>query len=141
MTTDKQDRGGPLAGLKVLEFAGIGPAPMGAMLLADMGAEVLTIDRVEPVELGSPRTPGFDLLRRSRLVTKLDLKNKEAQACALDLAAGADVLVEGFRPGVMERLGLGPETCHARNPKLVYARMTGWGCARGRSRDRGPAAP
>ena len=127
MTTDKQDRGGPLAGLKVLEFAGIGPAPMGAMMLADMGAEVLTVDRVEPVELGSPRTPGFDLLRRNRLVAKLDLKNREAQACALDLAAKADVLVEGFRPGVMERLGLGPEACHARNPKLVYARMTGWG--------------
>ena len=127
MTAGSDDRGGPLAGLKVLEFAGIGPAPMGAMMLADMGAEVLTIDRVEAVELGSPRTPGFDLLRRNRLVTKLDLKNKEAQACALDLAARADVLVEGFRPGVMERLGLSPETCHARNPGLVYARMTGWG--------------
>ncbi len=127
MTAGSDDRGGPLAGLKVLEFAGIGPAPMGAMMLADMGAEVLTIDRVEAVELGSPRTPGFDLLRRNRLVTKLDLKNKEAQACALDLAARADVLVEGFRPGVMERLGLSPEACQARNPGLVYARMTGWG--------------
>ncbi|MFO1085071.1 MAG: CaiB/BaiF CoA-transferase family protein [Reyranellaceae bacterium] len=127
MTGQAQDRGGPLAGLKVLEFAGIGPTPMGAMMLADMGAEVLTVDRVEPVELGSPRTPGFDLLRRNRLVTRLDLKKAEAQACALELAAGADVLVEGFRPGVMERLGLGPEACHARNPRLIYARMTGWG--------------
>jgi len=128
MTSAEQPgRGGPLAGMKVLEFAGIGPAPMGAMMLADMGAEVLTIDRVEAVELGSPRTPGFDLLRRNRLVTKLDLKSKDTQACALDLAARADVLIEGFRPGVMERLGLGPELCHARNPRLVYARMTGWG--------------
>lgn len=128
MTSAEQPgRGGPLASVKVLEFAGIGPAPMGAMMLADMGAEVLTIDRVEAVELGSPRTPGFDLLRRNRLVAKLDLKSKDAKACALDLAARADVLIEGFRPGVMERLGLGPELCHARNPRLVYARMTGWG--------------
>ena len=90
MTSAEQPgRGGPLASVKVLEFAGIGPAPMGAMMLADMGAEVLTIDRVEAVELGSPRTPGFDLLRRNRLVAKLDLKSKDAQACALDLAARA----------------------------------------------------
>ncbi|WP_428664133.1 CaiB/BaiF CoA transferase family protein [Reyranella sp.] len=120
-------RGGPLAGLKVLEFAGVGPTPMGTMLLADMGAEVVTIDRTEPIELGSPKTPGFDLLRRNRLVVKMDLKQKEAQACALELAAKADVLIEGFRPGVMERLGLGPDECRARNRGLVYARMTGWG--------------
>ena len=88
---------------------------------------LLTIDRVEPVELGSPRTPGFDLLRRNRLVTKLDLKNSEAQACALDLAAGADVLVEGFRPGVMERLGLGYEALAKLNPALVYAAIRGFG--------------
>ncbi len=128
---DKQDepgqRGGPLAGLKVLEFAGVGPTPMGTMLLADMGAEVVTIDRTEPIELGSPKTPGFDLLRRNRLLVKMDLKQKEAQACALELAATADVLIEGFRPGVMERLGLGPDVCRARNRGLVYARMTGWG--------------
>jgi alpha-methylacyl-CoA racemase len=120
-------RGGPLAGLKVIEFAGVGPTPMGTMLLADMGAEVVTIDRTEPIELGSPKTPGFDLLRRNRLVVKMDLKQKEAQACALELAASADVLIEGFRPGVMERLGLGPDVCRARNRGLVYARMTGWG--------------
>lgn len=126
-TADGQARGGPLAGLKVVEFAGVGPTPMGAMLLADMGAEVVMIDRVEPVELGSPKTPGFDLLRRNRLVVKMDLKKTEAQACALDLVAHADVLIEGFRPGVMERLGLGPGVCHAKNPGLVYARMTGWG--------------
>jgi alpha-methylacyl-CoA racemase len=100
---------------------------MGTMLLADMGAEVLTIDRTEPIEIGSPKTPGFDLLRRNRLVTKLDLKQPQAQACALDLAATADVLIEGFRPGVMERLGLGPDVCRARNRGLVYARTTGWG--------------
>jgi alpha-methylacyl-CoA racemase len=123
----EQTREGPLAGLKVLEFAGVGPTPMGAMMLADMGAEVVMVDRLEPVELGSPKTPGFDLLRRNRLVVKMDLKKKEAQACALTLAERADVLIEGFRPGVMERLGLGPEACHARNPRLVYARMTGWG--------------
>ena len=122
-----QSRGGPLAGLKVLEFAGVGPTPMGTMMLADMGAEVVMIDRIEPVELGSPKTPGFDLLRRNRLVVKLDLKKNEALDCALALADRADVLIEGYRPGVMERLGLGPAVCHARNSRLVYARMTGWG--------------
>lgn len=123
------DRGGALAGLKVVEFAGVGPTPMGTMLLADMGAEVVTIDRTEAIDLGSPKTPGFDLLRRNRLVVKMDLKNKEAQACALELVSKADVLIEGFRPGVMERMGLGPDICHARNPGLIYARMTGWGQA------------
>ncbi|NDH64447.1 MAG: CoA transferase [Alphaproteobacteria bacterium] len=122
-----QSRGGPLAGLKVLEFAGVGPTPMGAMMLADMGAEVVMIDRIEPVELGSPKTPGFDMLRRNRLVVKMDLKKKEALDCALALADRADVLIEGYRPGVMERLGLGPDVCQARNPRLVYTRMTGWG--------------
>jgi alpha-methylacyl-CoA racemase len=121
------DRGGPLAGLKVLEFAGVGPTPMGTMLLADMGAEVVTIDRLEPIEIGSPKTPGFDLLRRNRLVVKVDLKKPEGHGCALELAAKADVLIEGFRPGVMERLGLGPDICRARNRGLVYARTTGWG--------------
>ncbi|HTE36906.1 MAG TPA: CaiB/BaiF CoA-transferase family protein [Reyranella sp.] len=127
MNDEPGQRGGPLAGLKVLEFAGVSPTPMGTMLLADMGAEVVTIDRTEPIELGSPKTPGFDLLRRNRLVVKMDLKQKEAQACALELAATADVLIEGFRPGVMERLGLGPDVCRVRNRGLVYARMTGWG--------------
>ena len=121
------DPGGALAGLKVLEFAGVGPTPMGTMLLADMGAEVVTIDRLEPIEIGTPKTPGFDLLRRNRLVVKMDLKKPEGRACALDLAAKADVLIEGFRPGVMERLGLGPDVCRARNRGLVYARTTGWG--------------
>ena len=118
---------GPLAGLKIVEFAGIGPGPMCAMLLADMGAEVLRIDRAEPADLGSKRPPRFDLLRRNRKIVRLNLKNPEAVAFALDLVAKADGLVEGFRPGVMERLGLGPEVCFARNPRLVFGRMTGWG--------------
>ncbi|MDQ8731858.1 CaiB/BaiF CoA-transferase family protein [Bradyrhizobium sp. LHD-71] len=124
---DHGKRGGPLAGLRVLEFAGVGPTPMGTMLLADMGAEVVTLDRIEPVELGNPKVPGFDLLRRNRLVVKMDLKKAEAQACVLRLADSADILIEGFRPGVMERLGLGPDVCLERNPKLIYARTTGWG--------------
>ncbi len=124
---DQDSRGGPLEGLKVLEFAGVGPTPMGTMMLADMGAEVVTIDRTQPIELGSPKTPGFDLLRRNRLVVKMDLKSAEAQACALRMVEAADVLIEGFRPGVMERMGLGPEVCRTRNPRLIYARMTGWG--------------
>lgn len=122
-----EPHGGPLAGLKVVEFAGVGPTPMGTMLLADMGAEVVTIDRIQPIEIGNPKTPGFDLLRRNRSVVKLDLKSAEARDCALRLASAADVLIEGFRPGVMERLGLGPDDCRALNPRLVYARTTGWG--------------
>ena len=118
---------GPLSGLKIVEFAGIGPGPMAAMLLADMGAEVLRIDRAEPTDLGSKRPPRYDLLRRNRKIVRLDLKKPEAVAFALDLVAKADALLEGFRPGVMERLGLGPDVCFARNPKLVFGRMTGWG--------------
>jgi len=125
--TAEPQRGGPLSGLKVVELAGVGPTPLGTMLLADMGAEVITIDRTRPIDIGTPKVPGFDLLRRNRLVVKLDLKHKQAQDCALQLIDKADVLIEGFRPGVMERLGLGPEICHARNPGLVYARTTGWG--------------
>ena len=120
-------RTGPLAGYKVLEFAGIGPTPMGAMLLADMGAEVLRLDRVTPSGLGLDGPVRFNLLDRSRRSAAIDLKRPEAIPLALDLIAGADVLVEGFRPGTMERMGLGPEVCFARNPKLVYGRMTGWG--------------
>ena len=118
---------GPLSGLKIIEFAGIGPGPMCAMLLADMGAQVLRIDRAEPVDLGSKRPPRFDLLRRNRQIIRLDLKRSEAVEFALDLVAKADGLVEGFRPGVMERLGLGPDVCLARNKRLVFGRMTGWG--------------
>ena len=118
---------GPLSGLKIVEFAGIGPGPMCAMLLADMGADVLRIDRTEAADVGSRRPARFDILRRNRRTLKLDLKHPDAIALALDFVAKADGLVEGFRPGVMERLGLGPEICFARNPKLVFGRMTGWG--------------
>jgi alpha-methylacyl-CoA racemase len=118
---------GPLAGTKIVEFAGIGPAPMAAMLLADMGATVLRIDRVAPADLGVRMDEEYEFTRRSRAVLKLDLKRPEAVALALRLIDGADALVEGFRPGVMERLGLGPEICLRRNSKLAYGRVTGWG--------------
>ncbi len=118
---------GPLAGLRVVEFTGIGPGPMGAMLLADMGAEVLRIDRREPSGLGLDRPLRYDLLLRGRRAVALDLKSTQGRELALRLVAEADALIEGFRPGVMERLGLGPEVCLKRNPRLVYGRVTGWG--------------
>ncbi|NYZ16145.1 CoA transferase [Azospirillum sp. RWY-5-1] len=127
MTADAQPRPGPLSGLRVVEFAGIGPGPMGAMMLADLGAEVVSIDRPEPSGNGIPRPVAFDVTRRGRRSVALDLKRPEAVACALDLVAKADALIEGFRPGTMERLGLGPADCHAVNPRLVYGRITGWG--------------
>jgi len=121
---------GPLQGIKVVEFAALGPAPMGAMLLADLGAEVLRIERKTNAN-GRPTAdlfdPKIDILNRSKRVVALDLKNPEAIEMALRLIEQSDVLVEGFRPGVMERLGLGPDVCLARNPRLVYGRMTGWG--------------
>lgn len=103
------------------------------MLLADLGATVLRIDRVTPVELGSKRPLEYDLLLRNREVIALDLKSAEGRAMAMEVVASADALIEGMRPGVMERLGIGPDECLARNPKLVYGRMTGWG-------QRGPLA-
>lgn len=118
---------GPLHGLKIIELAGIGPGPMCAMLLADLGATVLRIDRKEPSGLGVPRPPKFDLLLRNRPALPLDLKQAAAVELVLKLVERSDVLMEGFRPGVTERLGLGPETCLARNPKLIYGRLTGWG--------------
>ena len=120
-------RQGPLAGIKVVELAGIGPAPMCAMLLADLGATVLRIDRPEPPELGIPRPLRHNLILRGRPCLALDLKRPEGRDLALRLIEEADALIEGFRPGVTERLGLGPEDCLARNPRLVYGRMTGWG--------------
>ncbi|HEY2107936.1 MAG TPA: CaiB/BaiF CoA-transferase family protein, partial [Candidatus Binataceae bacterium] len=108
-------------------MAGIGPAPMCAMLLADMGADVLCIDRTSDSGLGIPVNAKYDLLRRGRRSVALDLKRPEAVQTVLRLVEQADALIEGFRPGVMERLGLGPEVCLARNPRLVYGRMTGWG--------------
>ncbi|MBX2800204.1 MAG: CoA transferase [Myxococcales bacterium] len=118
---------GPLHGLKVIEVAGIGPAPMCAMLLADMGADVVRIDRVRPGGLGAGMPPRADLLNRGRRSVALDLKHPDGAAVLLQLAERADALLEGFRPGVMERLGVGPEPCLQRNPALVYGRITGWG--------------
>jgi len=108
-------------------MAGIGPGPMCAMLLADLGADVLRIDRVAPTELGMPRDPTSDPLVRGRRSVAIDLKHPAGVETVLELAGRADALIEGFRPGVMERLGLGPDRCHVRNPRLVYGRMTGWG--------------
>jgi alpha-methylacyl-CoA racemase len=118
---------GPLAGVKIVEFAGIGPAPMAAMLLADMGATVLRIDRVTQADLGLPVADELEFTRRSRAVLNLDLKQPASVELALRLIDGSDALIEGFRPGVMERIGLGPDICLARNPKLAYGRVTGWG--------------
>ncbi|WP_066947959.1 CaiB/BaiF CoA transferase family protein [Streptomyces lushanensis] len=116
--------GGPLSGLRVLELNGIGPAPFACMLLADLGAEVIRIDRADGAH---PFAQWHRVLDRGRRSIALDLKNPHAVRAALRLAQRCDVLVEGFRPGVAERLGIGPRQCHARNPSLVYARMTGWG--------------
>jgi alpha-methylacyl-CoA racemase len=118
---------GPLAGVKIVEFAGIGPSPMAAMLLADMGADVLRIDRPAPADLGVPMAEEHEFTRRSRAVVNLDLKQPAALRLALRLIESADALIEGFRPGVMERLGLGPDVCLGRNAKLAYGRVTGWG--------------
>jgi len=118
---------GPLAGIRIVELAGVGPSPMCAMLLADLGATVLRIDRKQPAELGIKRPLKYDLLLRNRKSIALDLKDRRAVELTLELVSKADALIEGFRPGVTERLGLGPEPCLARNPKLVYGRMTGWG--------------
>jgi alpha-methylacyl-CoA racemase len=118
---------GPLQGIKVLEIAGIGPGPFCAMLLADMGAEVLRVDRADKVMGGDPEAPPADILNRGRRSIGLDLKSPEGVATLLDLVTEADVLFEGFRPGVAERLGFGPDVCLERNPRLVYGRMTGWG--------------
>ena len=118
---------GPLAGYKVIELAGIGPGPLCAMLLSDMGAEVVRVERIEPSGLGLPKAPKFDLLNRGRRSVAIDLRKKEGAATLLRLVKKADALIEGFRPGVTERLGIGPAECFAHNPKLVYGRMTGWG--------------
>ncbi len=118
---------GPLQGVKVIELAGIGPGPMCAMLLADLGATVLRIDRPGAEDLGVNRPLKYNLLLRSRETVAVDLKRPEGRELVLRLAAQADVLTEGFRPGVTERLGLGPADCFERNRKLVYGRMTGWG--------------
>ncbi len=116
---------GPLSGVRVVELAGIGPGPFAAMLLADLGADVVRVDR--PGGPGLAIDPAFDVTNRNKRSIVVDLKAPDGPARVLDLAERADILVEGYRPGVAERLGVGPEDCHARNPRLVYGRMTGWG--------------
>jgi crotonobetainyl-CoA:carnitine CoA-transferase CaiB-like acyl-CoA transferase len=118
---------GPLTGVRVLEFEAIGPGPFCGMLLADMGADVLLVDRAQDPRLGLGRERWYDVMTRGRRSVTLDLKTPGGVAAALALASRADALIEGFRPGVMERLGLGPDVVQARNPRLVYGRMTGWG--------------
>ncbi len=125
---------GPLSGIRVLEFEAIGPGPFCGMMLADMGADVLLVDRPSDPGLGLGRQRSADVMLRGRRSVTLDLKSKDGVAAALLLAQKADALIEGFRPGVMERLGLGPDVVLAANPKLVYGRMTGWG-------QDGPLAP
>jgi alpha-methylacyl-CoA racemase len=117
---------GPLSDLKIIEIAGIGPGPFAAMLLSDMGAEVVRVDRAQSVERGFD--PGWmEVLNRGRRSIGIDLKHPDGVETLLRMVERADALIEGFRPGVAERLGVGPDACRARNPKLVYGRMTGWG--------------
>src|SRR5690606_27649249 len=118
---------GVLAGLRVVELAGFGPAPFCAMLLADMGADVVRVERANAPERGIPTEARFEIMNRGRRSVALDLKSAEGLETLLQLADRADVLLEGYRPGVMERLGAGPDVCSARNPRLVYGRVTGYG--------------
>lgn len=114
---------GPLSGVKVVELQGIGPGPYCGMMLADMGAEIIRVDRAGAVGQAANEQ---DILARGRTSIGVDLKNPEGIETVLKLVEQADVLIEGFRPGVTERLGIGPDTCLARNSKLIYGRMTGW---------------
>jgi alpha-methylacyl-CoA racemase len=125
---------GPLAGVRVVEIAGIGPGPFAGMMLSDMGADVVRVDRVGGVHGGDPAQPPRDIMSRGRRSIGVDLKNPDGVEAVLALVEKADALIEGFRPGVTERLGIGPDDCLARNPRLVYGRMTGWG-------QDGPMAP
>ncbi len=118
---------GPLQGVKIIELAGIGPGPFCAMMLSDMGAEVIRVERSSAVVGGDPANPPKDALTRGRRSIGVDLKNADGVETVLKMIEQADGLIEGFRPGVTERMGLGPDVCLARNPKLVYGRMTGWG--------------
>ena len=119
--------GGVLSGIRIVELAGVGPVPFAAMLLADMGADIVTVDRLHPSGLGVKKEPRFDPTTRSRPSIAVDLKSSQGQSVVLRLVEQADALLEGFRPGVMERLGLGPDACAQRNPRLVFGRATGWG--------------
>jgi alpha-methylacyl-CoA racemase len=125
---------GPLAGIRILEFEAIGPAPFAGMLLADMGADVLLVDRPRASNLGLKRERWYDVMLRGKRSVTLDLKSPQGVQAALELIGRADALIEGFRPGVMERLGLGPDAALRKNQKLVYGHMTGWG-------QEGPLAP
>ncbi|MFJ6663206.1 CaiB/BaiF CoA transferase family protein [Streptomyces sp. NPDC091383] len=125
MSTAAPAERGPLGGVRVVELAGIGPGPFAAMLLADLGADVVRVDRPGGPGLGVD--PAHDITNRNKRSIVVDLKSPDGAARVLDLAERADILVEGYRPGVAERLGVGPADCHARNPRLVYGRMTGWG--------------
>ncbi|WP_433336938.1 CaiB/BaiF CoA transferase family protein [Spirillospora sp. CA-294931] len=118
---------GPLSGVRVIELAGIGPGPFAAMLLADLGAEVIRVDRASGAMPGGPLRGGTDFTNRGKRSIAVDLKSEAGRELVLRMAERSDVLLEGFRPGVTERLGLGPDDVLARNPKLVYGRMTGWG--------------
>jgi alpha-methylacyl-CoA racemase len=118
---------GPLKGFRVIEMAGIGPAPFCAMMLADMGAEVIRVDRREKADLGLDRAPAYEVMNRGRKTIAVDIKKPEAVEIVKRLVGDADALIEGFRPGVMERLGLGPEELAKVNPRLVFGRMTGFG--------------
>ena len=118
---------GPLAGVKIVEIAGIGPGPFCAMMLADMGADVIRVDRADRVRGGDPNVPSADLINRGRRSIGVDLKSREGVEVVLRLVEQADGFIEGFRPGVAERLGIGPDDCLARNPAIAYGRMTGWG--------------
>ena len=118
---------GPLDGVRIIELQGIGPGPFCGMMLSDMGADVIRIDRAANVPAEPSDTPSYDILARGRRSIGVDLKHPDGIETVLRLVEGADGLIEGFRPGVMERLGLGPDECLARNPRLVYGRMTGWG--------------
>ena len=118
---------GPLSGYRIIEIAGIGPGPFAAMMLADMGAEVIRVERTQSVRGQAPGEAHWDVLLRGRRNIAIDLKNPDGIKTLLSLVEHADALIEGFRPGVMERLGLGPDVCIARNPKIVFGRMTGWG--------------
>ena len=129
--TEKSQTGrnaaGPLSGYRLIEIAGIGPTQLTGMLLADMGAEIVRVERLSQVDLGVPMPVRYKLMNRSRRSIAIDLKQQQGRDIVLDMCARADALFEGFRPGVMERLGLGPDECMRRNEKLVYGRMTGWG--------------
>lgn len=118
---------GPLSGYRIIEIAGIGPGPFAAMMLADMGAEVIRVERAGAVRGPAPDKAHYDVLLRGRRNIAIDLKSDDGVETLLALVEKADALIEGFRPGVMERLGVGPEVCIKRNPKLVFGRMTGWG--------------